>query len=119
MIIFVQHINTGLCASFAAPGGYHHIPSSYHYSDQPSSRDPRSLYPGPSPGYEKTFVGSRRISEPYSVHKHKLRERDDYLQDSGGYTMDSAESDYYEREMQVCTYAENTVFSARSLTKMS
>ena len=89
--------------SFAAPGGYHHIASSYRYSDQPSSsRDPRSHYPGPSPGYEKTFVGSRRMSEPYGVHNHELRERDDYLQDSGGYTMDSAESDYYEREMQVC-----------------
>ena len=83
------------------PGGYHHI-GSYHYSDQPSSRESRSHYPGPSTGYEKAFVGSsRRASEPYSVHKHGLRERDDYLQDSGGYTMDSAESDYYDREMQV------------------
>ena len=78
-------------------GGYHHH---YHYSDQP-----RGHYPGPSSGYEKTFVGNRRVSEPYGVihQPGRLRaEREEYLQDSEGYPMDSAESDHYshyEREM--------------------
>lgn len=74
--------------------------NSYHYSDQ--VRQPHGHYPGPRSGYENTFdVGNRRVSEPYGILTHKLREREDYLQDSGGYTMESAESDYYERDMQV------------------
>lgn len=81
--------------------------SSYHYSSQP--REPRGHYPGPSSGYEKTFtVGNRRVAEPYSVHKHERRDREDYLQDSGGYTMDSTESDYYEQDMQVRAVCENS-----------
>ena len=97
-----------MCIQFAGPGGYHHL-DPYHYSDQP--REPRGHYPGPSSGYEKTFaVGNRRSSEPYDVHKRELREREDYLQDSGGYTMDSAESDYqYERDMQVSACAREYV----------